>query len=263
MGKLVTPSFSLNTSEFSDITICSHSITQIFSHWKQALSIEEPIYENLVRVFYSNIEFSFTRRAELYTSVGGIRIAFNESELCSILGITYGGLDLYTTRKELSFSEFRHVDGVRNIYRRRDLSDDICALSFWSQLLPFQIRRLHIILQHMVNLRQGHTDEITRFDIGLLGSLIYRRHVSLSYTILCHIMSTPKVSNRSLPYGNIITRILNYFRVPIIEPIFSRLVSSDEKLFLPSDSLRSVENRKIPHPLRTKTHCLHQRIIAY
>ena len=132
MGKPVTPSFSLNISEFSDITICGHSITHMLSHWNQALSIEEPIYENLVRVFYSNIEFSSTRRVELYTSVVGLRIAFDESELCSILGISYEGLDLYTSRKKLLFSEFRHVDGVRNICRRRDLSDDICSLSFRS-----------------------------------------------------------------------------------------------------------------------------------
>ena len=52
MGKPVTPSFSLNISEFSDITICGHSIIHMLSHWKEALSIEEPIYENLVRVFY-------------------------------------------------------------------------------------------------------------------------------------------------------------------------------------------------------------------
>ena len=220
MSKPVTPSFSLNISEFSDITICGHSITHMLSHWKQALSIEEPIFKNLVRVFYSNIEFSSTRHVELYTSVGGIRIAFNESELCSILGISYRGLDLYTARKELSFSEFCHVDGVRNICRRRDLSNDICSLSFRSQLLPFQVWILYIILQHMVTHRQGHTDEVTRLDVGLLDSLIRRRHVSLSYTILCHMLSTPRVSNRSLPYGSIITRILKYFQVPITKPVY-------------------------------------------
>jgi len=220
MGKPVTPSFSLNISEFSDISVCGHSITQILSHWKQALSVDEPIYENLVRVFYSNIDFSSSSRDELHTFVGGIRIELDEPELCSILGITYGGLDLYTSRKELEFSNFRHVDGVRNICRRRDLSDDICSLSFRSQLLPFQIRILHIILQHMVTPRQGHTDEVTRLDIGLLDSLIRQRHVSLSYTIMRHMLSTPKVSNRSLPYGSIITRILNHFHVPIVEPVF-------------------------------------------
>ena len=220
MGKPLTPSFSLNISEVSDITVCGHSITQMLSHWKQALSIEEPIYENLVRVFYSNIDFSSTSRYELHTFVGGIRIELDEPELCSILGIAYGGLDLYTSRKELSFSNFRHVDGVRNICRRQDLSDDICSLSFRSQLLPFLVRILHIILQHMVTPRQGHTDEVTRLDVGLLDSLIRRRQVSLSYTILCHMLSTLRVSNRSLPNDSIITRILKFFRVPITEPVY-------------------------------------------
>ena len=34
------------------------------------------------------------------------------------------------------------------------------------------------------------------------------------------MLSTPRVSNRSLPYGSIITRILKYFRVPIAEPVY-------------------------------------------
>jgi len=220
MGKPVTPSFSLNIMEFSDITICGRNITQLLSHWNEALSIEESIYENLVRVFYSNMELSSSRRVELYTSVRGIRIELDEPELCSILGISYGGLDIYTARKELEFSDFCHVDGVRNICRRQDLSDDVCSLSFRSQLLPFQVRILHIILQHMVTPRQGHTDEVTRLDVGLLDSFIRKCHVSLSYTILCYMLSSPRVTNRSLPYGSIITRILKFFRVPITEPVY-------------------------------------------
>ena len=166
------------------------------------------------------MELSSSRRVEIFTSVGGVRIVFNEVELCSILGIHYGGLDIYTTRKELEFSDFCHVDGVRNICRRRDLSDDLCSLPFRSQLLPFQVRILHIILQHMVTPRQGHTDEVTSLDVGLLDSFIRRQHVSLSYTIFCHMLSTPKVTNRSLPYGSIITRILRFFKGPITEPVY-------------------------------------------
>ena len=220
MGKPATPSFSLNIAEFLDITICGSNITQMLSHWNKALSIGEPIYENLVRVFYFNMELSSSWQVEIYTSIGGVCIAFNEAELCSILGIYYGGLDIYTARKELEFSDFCHVDGVQNICRRRDLSDDICSLSFRSQLLPFQVCILHIILQYMVTPRQGHTNEVTRLDVGLLDSLLHRRHVSLSYTILCHMLSTPKVTNRSLPYGSVITRILKFFKVPITEPVY-------------------------------------------
>ena len=44
--------------------------------------------------------------------------------------------------------------------------------------------------------------------------------MSLSYTIIRHMLSTPVVTNRSLPYGSIITRILRYFHVRITEPVY-------------------------------------------
>lgn len=87
---------------------------------------------------------------------------FHNTDLCDILGISIDGLDLYTTMKELEFDEFHNIGAVNNIYRPRDLSDDICALSFRSQLLSFQARIIHSILQHIM----------TRLDVGLSNSLI-------------------------------------------------------------------------------------------
>ena len=150
IGKPITPSFSINIDEFSDITICSRNITYMLSHWNKALSIEEHVYENLVRVFYSNMELSSSRQVQIITFIGGVHIEFDEEDLFSILGIHFRGLDIYTTRKELDFNDFRHVDGVRNICRHRDLFDDLCSLSFRSQLLPYQVCILYSILQHMV-----------------------------------------------------------------------------------------------------------------
>ena len=222
MGKPVTPSFYIDIDEFSDITICGNTIVQLLRQWDKTLSIEERVYENLIRVFYSNMDLSSTRKIKIITFVGGVHIEFYEVDLCSILGIQYGGLDIYTTRKELDFNDFCHVDGVRNICRRRDLFDDLCSLSFRCQLLPFQVHILHSILQHMVTPRQGHSDEVTKLDVSLLDSLIRRWHVSLSYTILRHVLSTPTVTNQSLPYNSIITRILRHFNVPLTEPVMSR-----------------------------------------
>ena len=44
--------------------------------------------------------------------------------------------------------------------------------------------------------------------------------MSLSYNILRHMLSTPAVTNQSLPYGSIFTRILRYFKVPITKLVF-------------------------------------------
>ena len=146
MGKPVTSYFCPNIALFDDIFICGDSIRDILVQWEVALSIDENVYENLVRVFYSNMDLSATRQIKILTFVDGGRIKFDEVDLCSIFGIQYGGLDIYTTRKELDFNDVCHLDGVQNICRRRDLSDDLCSLSFRSQLLPFQVRILHSIL---------------------------------------------------------------------------------------------------------------------
>ena len=71
MGKSVTPSFPINIDEFLDITICGSTITQILRHWNETLGIEEHVYENLVRVFYSNMDLSTTRQVKIITLLGG------------------------------------------------------------------------------------------------------------------------------------------------------------------------------------------------
>ena len=154
------------------------------------------------------------------THVGGVRIEFDVFELSTILGIFNEGLALYTSKKELHFSQFTHFKGVTNICRRCDLSDEVCLLSFRSQLLPFQVRIFHSIIQHMITPRQGHNNEVTRLDVGLLDSLIRGRKVHISFTIMRHMLSTPIVSHRSLPYGSIISKILRYFRVPLTKPVY-------------------------------------------
>ena len=58
MGKAVTPSFYIDIDNFTDITICGRTLPQMLRQWDEALGIEERVYENLVRVFYSNMEIS-------------------------------------------------------------------------------------------------------------------------------------------------------------------------------------------------------------
>lgn len=118
------------------------------------------------------MELSATSLDRLVTYVRGVPIEFTVEDLSSILETDHSGLELYTSRKELQFKCFSHVDAVRNIYRCQDLSDDIFSLPFRSQLLPKNVRILHSILQHIVTLRNGHSDEFTHLDIGLLDCLL-------------------------------------------------------------------------------------------
>ena len=82
-------------------------------------------------------------------------------------------------------------------------------------MLPLQVRILHTILQYIITPRKGHSDEVTRLDVGLLDSLITGRPINLGYIIVWQMLSTPVVNHRLLPYGNIISKILRHFEVPL------------------------------------------------
>ena len=69
--------------------------------------------------------------------------------------------------------------------------------------------------------RKGHSDEVTRLDVGLLDSLITERPINLGYVILRHMLSTPAFNHRLLPYDNIISKILRHFQVPRWDTVYT------------------------------------------
>ncbi|KAH9715535.1 Integrase catalytic domain-containing protein [Citrus sinensis] len=164
--------------DFSNLVVCGKSVRDMLQPWEFAIDFDDRVYPNLVRVFYSNMEISATRLNRIVTQVGGVPIEFDDADLADFLGISSEGHDIYTSRKALFFDTFCHTDGVRNICRRRDFSDEIFLLPFRSQLLPLQVRILHTILQHIVTPRKGHLDEVTsiitkilrRFEVPLLDT---------------------------------------------------------------------------------------------
>ncbi|KAH9716703.1 hypothetical protein KPL71_021554 [Citrus sinensis] len=83
----------------------------------------------------------------------------------------------------------------------------------------FKPRILHYVLHHVITPRFGHADEVSRLDVAILDCILEERVLNIGYIILHHMLSTPSLAKRSIPYASIITRILEYFRVPITEPI--------------------------------------------
>ncbi|KAH9668541.1 hypothetical protein KPL70_021452 [Citrus sinensis] len=213
-SRKVLDSFFVDIDDFRNLVVCGRSVRDMLQPWEAAIDLDDRVYPNLVQVFYSNMEISDIHPNRIVTQVGRVPIEFDDADLADFLGISCEGLDIYTSRKALSFDTFRHTDGVRNICRRRELSDEICLLPFRSQLLPLQIRILHTILQHIVTPRNGHSDEVTRLDVALLDSLLTDRPINLGYIIVRHMLSTPAVNHRLLPYGSIITKILRRFELP-------------------------------------------------
>lgn len=213
-------SYFVNLHFLDHLAICDKTLRDLVEAmgWTNLLTLREPIYPSLVKVFYSNMLISDTAPNKIFTSVGGVEIAFDVEELNRILMIPNEGFQVFSCRKKIQKPWFNVVDAVRNICRRSDLSEFFCNASFKAQALPLQVRVLHSIIQHFISIRTGHFDEVTRLDVCLLDSILVGRKVDVGYILVQHMLDTPDNKSRSLPYGSIITRVLKYFKVPITEP---------------------------------------------
>ncbi|KAH9770963.1 hypothetical protein KPL71_012543 [Citrus sinensis] len=85
--------------------------------WIDALLIEENVYPDLVKVFYSNMDCSAEKENRVITTVGGVLIEFDDSDLDNILGSSDDGLDIFSLRKPPEIDDYVHVDAIRNICR--------------------------------------------------------------------------------------------------------------------------------------------------
>ncbi|KAH9697997.1 hypothetical protein KPL71_023833 [Citrus sinensis] len=186
--------------------------------WIDALLIEENVYPDLVKVFYSNMDCSAEKENRVITTVGGVLIEFDDLELNSILGSSDDGLDIFSLTKPPDIDDYVHVDAVRNICRRSDLSVEDCTIHFRTQCLCLQTRFLLRIIQSIVLPRSGHLDEVSHMDVAMIDCILRGRPVDLGYSIIRTMLSIPALITSSLPYGHFITRILKFFEVPILEP---------------------------------------------
>ena len=131
MGRKIIDSYYVNLEDFKELIVCDRSVRDMLLPWESTLNLDKRVYPNLVRVFYSNMKIFANRLDRIITYVAGVPIEFNVDDLNNILGTLDPNHKIYTSRKALSFVDFAHNCGVRNICRRRDLTSDICAFPFW------------------------------------------------------------------------------------------------------------------------------------
>lgn len=108
MSHQVTTFYYVELDAFDDLIISGSSIRSFLeaAGWANALTIEENVYPNLVRVFYSNMEISASRQNMIIINVGGVPIEFDIADLNRILGTLNKGLVIYTSSKDLHFNHF-------------------------------------------------------------------------------------------------------------------------------------------------------------
>ena len=137
-----------------------------------------------------------------------------------LLGTPNEGLELQSSRAKIDYLWFSIENVFRTICRRHDMSSKFCRLPLKSQTLSLQIRILHYVLHHVITPTFAYADEVNCLDVAILDCILESRVLIVDYIIFHHILSTPCLAKTSFPYASIITRILQYFLVPITEPTF-------------------------------------------
>lgn len=93
-GRKVLDSFFVDIDDFRNLVVCGRSIRDMLQPWEAAIDLDDRVYPNLVRVFYSNMEISDTRPNRIVTQVGRVPIEFDDADLADFLGIPCEGLDI-------------------------------------------------------------------------------------------------------------------------------------------------------------------------
>ena len=64
--------------------------------WISAVSINEPVYSNLVRIFYSNLKHRYG--GSIVSGVRGVQIELTPDDICRIFDVPTVGLELYESK---------------------------------------------------------------------------------------------------------------------------------------------------------------------
>lgn len=86
MSHKVIDSYYVDLDDFKELVICGKSVNKMLEHLKDALSIEEQVYLNLVQVFYLNIKIFENRLGRIITNVGIVAREFDVEDLNQIIG---------------------------------------------------------------------------------------------------------------------------------------------------------------------------------
>nr|KYP46634.1 hypothetical protein KK1_031727 [Cajanus cajan] len=171
------------------------------------MSLKNPVYPDLVRVFYSDLEI---RNGVIYSEVKKIPIVINQSFFFDLLKLSNQGT-LFEKKitdewkEDYSHPNARRMISVDNI----DMSGRLLAGS-----IKFDYRIMHYIIVRVLLPRTTNLAQATEEDLILIWALITGREFSWAHLIR-NRMNKALHANAPLPYPHFITTILEQFNVPL------------------------------------------------
>nr|KYP56404.1 hypothetical protein KK1_002641 [Cajanus cajan] len=171
------------------------------------MSLKNPVYPDLVRVFYSNLEI---RNGLIYGEVKKIPIVINQSLFFDLSKLSNQGTLFEGTIIDAWKEDYSHPNARKMIcVDDADMSGRLLA-----GFVKFDYRIMHYIIIRVLLPRTTNLAQATKEDLILIWALITGQEFSWAHLIRNH-MNKALQANAPLPYLHFITTILEHFNVPL------------------------------------------------
>ncbi|GAV65912.1 hypothetical protein CFOL_v3_09424, partial [Cephalotus follicularis] len=196
--------------------------------WIRAQSLEPfftinlPSYPELMKEFY--VHMRGNSLDSIITMVKNTSIDLDLDNLNTILKVPNLGAAGWNQRSWVTSEDFDQQDCVRVLFGEN--ADPFQRM--YTRNLPLDYRSLHRVVCTHILPKAGGFDEVTHMEAYTMYHLITGRQINVLSLMVCHMHSIHDRENARLGYINIITKILQYFKVDLSGELHHDLQSADK-----------------------------------
>ncbi|BAT99379.1 hypothetical protein VIGAN_10080400 [Vigna angularis var. angularis] len=180
----------------------------LFQGLSQFLTLEGPYYPDLIKVFYSNLKIS--ANGYLLTEVNRRKIRFKPADWLNVANLKYDGQKLCYSTIPDDFPYDRDMALATMVIPDLEGGQGVLTVG----CLNINDRLLHYIIVHMLTPRPGNYARLLHEDIFMIWVLKNNIPINWPHHIMQHMLKC-KVSDTALPYGVLITHIMQYCGVDV------------------------------------------------
>ncbi|WVY94008.1 hypothetical protein V8G54_033096 [Vigna mungo] len=202
--KILTPKI-MNFPFFAQSGLYFHHHLQ-FQGLEEFVSMECPYFEDLIRVFYSNLR---VENGYLYTEVNKTKIEMKPADWLTIAHLKYQGqqLSFPTIPDDLPYNrDMAFSDMIRPELQGQNVKT-VGAMNVNDRLL-------HYVLVHILSPRATNFAKIMHEDTFMLWAMKNNILINWPHHIMQHMIKC-KDNKMPLPYGILITQIMGYYGVDL------------------------------------------------
>ncbi|XP_022642528.1 uncharacterized protein LOC106774437 isoform X2 [Vigna radiata var. radiata] len=202
--KILTPKI-MNFPFFAQSGLYFHHHLQ-FQGLEEFVSMECPYFEDLIRVFYSNLR---VENGYLYTEVNKTKIEMKPADWFTIAHLKYQGqqLSFPTIPDDLPYNrDMAFSDMIRPELQGQNVKT-VGAMNVNDRLL-------HYVLVHILSPRATNFAKIMHEDTFMLWAMKNNILINWPHHIMQHMIKC-KDNKMPLPYGILITQIMGYYGVDL------------------------------------------------